>query len=65
MRSARIAFTLALFTALVYAAGRVVTPESARLVTVGVMLPSLMQLIVAVSTATEPSGTRTAASAAA
>jgi hypothetical protein len=39
------AVSLALFTWLVHAAARVVTPEAARLVAVGVMLPSLMQLL--------------------
>jgi hypothetical protein len=40
------AISLALFTALVYAAGRIVTPEAAPLLAVGVMAPSLMQLLI-------------------
>jgi hypothetical protein len=39
------ATSLALFTALTYFAARVVTPDAAGLATVGVMLPSLLQLL--------------------
>lgn len=39
------AVSFVLFTALVYAAGRIVTPESISLLTAGVMAPSLMALL--------------------